>query len=165
MRVHSKAETKVSVLWPHRLILVRAARKCCWLQLLFSFRGMVEIYSQRNYGNLFPNFLDSRSMTLCSSRSAGKFHLQRKNVNGSVGSSPGVLIAMYSITIVVICNKNKTYSCKLEFFESLKIIHLIPSGQIRVDISKIVIPESVKLADPYFYKREELICYCMIKCF
>lgn len=115
------------------------------------------VFIKGKEGNLFPVkvLLDSGSMTnLASSRIANKLHLERENVNISVGCLSGISTTVKSKTSAVIFNREKTYSCKLDFFVIPKITHLMPSRLI--DVSNIVIPERIKLADPYFYKPERI---------
>ncbi|XP_035230792.1 uncharacterized protein LOC118202713 [Stegodyphus dumicola] len=87
---------------------------------------------------------------LCSSELAEKLHLQRENVNLSVGCLSGISTTVKSKISAVILNKGNTYSRKLDFFVIPKITHLMPSRQI--DVCNIEIPQGVTLADPDFHK-------------
>lgn len=111
------------------------------------------VFIKGNEGNIFParTLLDSGSMIhLCASELAEKLHLPKENVNLSVGCLSGISTTVKSRVSAVILNREKTFSRKLDFFVIPKITHLMPSRQ--VDISNIVIPERVKLADPEFHK-------------
>ncbi|XP_035222985.1 uncharacterized protein LOC118195771 [Stegodyphus dumicola] len=111
------------------------------------------VYIEGNEGEIFParTSLDSGSMIhLCSSELAEKLHLQRENVNVSVGCLSGISTTEKSKISAVILNRGNTYSRKLDFFVIPKITHLMPSRQI--DVCNIEISQGVTLADPDFHK-------------
>lgn len=113
------------------------------------------VYIKGNEGNFIAakTLLDNGSMiNLVSSELADKLHLQKENVNLSVGCLSGISTTVKSKVNATICNTERTYSRKLDFFVIPKITHLMPLKQF--DIANIPILGGIKLADPDFNNRK-----------